>query len=133
MRDVSQYGTMKQTYDYCTADTINYHLLKEFASYNRKYPTEAESVLWKFLRRKALGKPFRRQHIIGEYIADFLCLPAQLVIEIDGGYHQEPHQQTYDDQRTKWLKERGFEVIRFTNEEVLGDIESVLHKIREYI
>ena len=122
---------MEKDYEYCTADILNYDLLKEFASNNRKHPTEAESILWNYLRRRSLGKPFRRQHIIGNYIADFFCLPARLVVEIDGGYHQLPLQQVDDKTRTEWLEEKGFKVIRFTNEEVIGDIESVLHRIKE--
>ena len=122
---------MDKDYDYCTADPINYELLKDFANNHKQQPTEAESFLWGFLKRSSLGKPFRRQHIIGNYIADFFCLPARLVVEIDGGYHQLPLQQVDDKTRTEWLEEKGFKVIRFTNEEVIGDIESVLHRIKE--
>ena len=120
-------------YDYCTADKLNYTLLKEFADHNKKHPTEAESILWRFLRRSGLGKPFRRQHIIGEYIADFLCLPAHLIIEVDGEYHQLPQQKIDDDKRTRWLNEKGFKILRFTNDEVIGNIESVLHTIKEHL
>ena len=120
-------------YDYCTADQFNYQLLKEFANNNKKHPTEAESILWDFLKRSGLGKPFRRQHIIGNYIADFFCLPARLIIEIDGGYHQLPQQKNDDETRTEWLKKEGFHVIRFTNEEVISNIESVLQTIKEHI
>ena len=78
-----------------------------------------------------MNYPFRRQHIIGNFIADFACLPKKLVIEIDGGYHQLPEQQVSDEERTKWLEEQGFKVIRFTNEEIIGDIETVLTKIKD--
>ena len=81
---------MQKSYDYCTANPMNYNLLKDFANNNRKNPTEAESVLWDCLKKNDLGKPFRRQYIIGDYIADFFCLPSKLVVEIDGGYHQLP-------------------------------------------
>ena len=59
-----------------TADCFNYELLKQFAKENRKNPTQAEGVLWHLLEKNNLGKPFRRQHIIGNYIADFFACPA---------------------------------------------------------
>ncbi len=90
-------------------------------------------VLWKFLRSNQLGAHFRRQHIIGDYIADFACLPLRLIIELDGGYHELPTQQVNDEERTKWLENKGFKVIRFSNEEVLGDIEGTIIKIKTYI
>ena len=135
MRDVCllESEEMEKDYEYCTADILNYDLLKEFASNNRKHPTEAESILWDYLKRSGVGAPFRRQHIIGNYIADFVCLPARLVIEIDGGYHQLPQQEVNDEVRTKWLNEQGFNVIRFTNEEVIASIESVLQTIKEHL
>ena len=135
MRDVCllESEEMEKDYEYCTADILNYDLLKEFASNNRKHPTEAESILWDYLKRSGVGAPFRRQHIIGNYIADFVCLPARLVIEIDGGYHQLPQQEANDEVRTKWLNEQGFNVIRFTNEEVIANIESVLQTIKEHL
>ena len=118
---------------YKTADPINYPLLKDFARENRYYPTEAESILWDNLKGYTLNYPFRRQHIIGNFIADFACLPKKLVIEIDGGYHQLPEQQVSDEERTQWLEQQGFKVIRFTNEEIFRDIDSVLMKIKEYL
>ena len=120
-------------YSYRTADPFYYTLLKEFALQHRKNPTEAESILWNFLQKRALGQPFRRQHIIGCFIADFVCLPKQLVIEIDGGYHQLPDAQISDEERTKQLNAFGFRVIRFTNEEVVFDSGSVLNKIKEQL
>ena len=120
-------------YSYRTAAPFNYTLLKEFALRLRKNPTEAESILWSFLQRRALGQPFRRQHIISCFIADFVCLPKKLVIEIDGGYHQLPDQQISDEERTKQLNAFGFKVIRFTNEEVIGDIDQVISKIKGYL
>lgn len=122
---------MQKSYDYCTANPMNYNLLKDFANNNRKNPTEAESVLWDCLKKNALGKPFRRQYIIGDYIADFFCLPSKLVVEIDGGYHQLPDQIVDDAIRTEWLIKQGYRVVRFTNEEVICDIETVLHTIKE--
>ena len=120
-------------YEYQWADPVLYKRLKEFAKENRKNPTEAESALWTFLRANSLGLPFKRQHIIGPYIADFVCLPAKLIVEIDGGYHQLPEQQSSDSEREQWLEEQGFTVIRFTNEEVIGDTENVLETIEQYL
>ena len=80
------------SYDYETAAPDRYGLLKDFARYNRHEMTESETVLWNALRKIRIGVRFRRQHPIGDYIADFICLPVKLVIEVDGEYHQEPEQ-----------------------------------------
>ena len=110
-----------------------YHLLHENALYNRNHPTEAESLLWEYLRAESLGVVFKRQHVIGDYIVDFVCLPAKLIIELDGGYHQEPQQQVYDAQRSEWLESKGYKVLRFTNEELFNGIDAVLHTIEHYL
>ena len=123
-------GQMMSTYYYQTADPLLYSLLKEYAYRMRINPTEAESILWQQLRGKALGQPFRRQHIIGPFIADFICVPRKLILEIDGGYHQLPDQQISDEERTQWLEAKGYKVIRFTNEEVIADIDSVINTIK---
>jgi guanylate kinase len=120
-------------YEYQTADPALYSLLREHARYNRNHPTEAEALLWEYLRADALGVTFKRQHIIGDYIADFACVSARLVVEIDGGYHQLSQQQWNDEQRTQWLESQGFTVIRFTNTEVMGNIAHVLKIINNYI
>lgn len=96
---------------------------------NKKYPTEAESLLWECLKGKALGVKFRRQHCIGDYIVDFVCLDSLLVVEVDGGYHDTEEQKKEDEIRTRALNKLGFRVIRFTNEEVLGEIDYVLEVI----
>ena len=116
-----------------TADCAVYGKLKDFAEENRKHPTQAESILWEFLRGKQLGCSFRRQHVIGQFIADFVCLERNLVIEIDGGYHQLPEQQTSDEERSQWLNSQGLKVMRFTNDEILNNIEQVINKIKEEI
>jgi 5-methyltetrahydrofolate--homocysteine methyltransferase len=115
---------------WATADKLSYQKLKEFAQKHKDNPTKAEMIIWEFLKSKQLENfKFRRQHIIGKYIADFVCLDRMLVIEIDGKIHQLPDNQESDEIRTKWLESNGFEVIRFSNEEVLTDTESVLNKI----
>ncbi len=120
-------------YDYQTADPCLYDRLKAYAKENRKNATESESILWEYIRAKQLGKPFKRQHILGDYIADFICIPSKLILELDGGYHQLPEQQMNDEWRTECLQKHGYKVIRFTNEEIIGDIERVLKTIKKYI
>ncbi len=115
---------------YEMADPILYGRLKEFAKELKNKQTVAEIALWEQLRnKKTKGFKFRRQHIIGSYIADFVCLKRRLIIEIDGKIHQLPENKESDEIRTEWLKERGFKVIRFTNEQVLGDIDNTLTSI----
>ncbi len=120
-------------YDYQTADRALYGLLKNLAKENRTHPTEAEYCLWKCLKGNALGVSFKRQHIIGDFIVDFVCISQMLIIELDGGYHQLPEQQTSDEFRQQWLENQGFRVIRFTNEEVIGDLESVIDSIEQHL
>lgn len=113
-----------------TANPKSYALIKENAKRNRDKPTPAEEILWTQLSGKKLeGYKFRRQHIIGDYIADFVCLAKKLVVEIDGAYHSTEEQKALDHARTEYLKNAGYKVVRFFNEEVIGDIESVLRKI----
>ena len=119
-----------------TAAPDRYELLRKFARKNRKNATLAEHVLWEELREKELGVRFLRQHIIGDYIADFVALEVGLIIEVDGAYHSERQQEEDDERRTRDLKTMGFDVMRFSNEEVLYDIEKVIEdiiqKIQEY-
>jgi len=95
--------------------------------------TPAESALWEGLRNKNLGVKFRRQHPVNAYIPDFVCLEKLLVVEVDGEYHFVGNQQVSDEERTRYLEQNGFEVIRFTNEEVLGNIDGVLERIKEVL
>ncbi|KHE70448.1 MULTISPECIES: DUF559 domain-containing protein [Capnocytophaga] len=115
---------------FMTGGNNAYRLIEE-AKRMRKEPTDAEAALWELLRDKKLGDKFRRQHLIDDFIVDFVCLSKNLVIEVDGGYHNDPTQKEYDQQRTLYLNEKGFKVIRFTNEEVLGNTEAVLTKIKQ--
>lgn len=120
----------KSAYEYRTADPTTYSLLKNYAEQHRNQPTEAEHVLWQLLRgKKTGGYKFRRQHIIDKYIADFICLEHSLIIEIDGLIHQLPENKLSDAERTEELKKLGFEVIRFTNEQVLQDTDHVINSI----
>ena len=72
-----------------------------------------------------------RQHIIGDYIVDFVCEDDGLVIEVDGGYHSEPQQAQDDELRTQFLESMGFRVIRFSNDEILDDVETVVERIEK--
>ncbi len=96
----------------------------------RHHPTEAETLLWKWLRSHQLaGIHVRRQHAIGPYIVDF-CAPRQkLVIEVDGGQHVE--QEAYDEKRTEYLRQKGYRVLRFWNNEVLEHLNEVMGVIWE--
>ena len=109
-----------------------YGVLKDFANENRKNMTDAERVLWNGLRTIPETR-FRRQHPIGDYIADFICMKHKLVVEVDGGYHSEPRQQEDDETRTHNLENLGYNVIRFTNEEVLFDTDNVITKIKNIL
>jgi len=96
----------------------------------RKNPTEAEKRLWNHLRLRQLGGyKFRRQHPLGPYIVDFICLEKRLIIEVDGGQHSG--RVDYDRERTSWLEAQGFIVIRFWNNEVLNEIDVVKEVIAE--
>ena len=117
---------------FMTGGNNAYRLIEE-AKRMRKEPTDAEAALWELLRDKKLGDKFRRQHLIDDFIVDFVCLSKNLVIEVDGGYHNDPTQKEYDQQRTLYLNEKGFKVIRFTNEELLGNTEAVLTKIKDIL
>ena len=115
-----------------TTHPDRYSLLKAYAKENRREMTLAESVIWEYLR-KMQGFRFRRQHSVGDYIADFICLKKKLVIEIDGGYHNAIEQQENDANRTINLERLGYSVLRFDNDAVLNDIQSVMNKIKEIL
>jgi very-short-patch-repair endonuclease len=94
----------------------------------RREMTDAERALWSRLRdRRLQGFKFRSQWTLGRYVADFCCLQARLVVEVDGGQHDEKQ----DARRTAWLKAQGFRVIRFWNNDVLTNIDGVLEVILE--
>ncbi|MCE5331337.1 MAG: isoleucine--tRNA ligase [Bacteroidales bacterium] len=122
-------GDLKR--DYKTANPLLYGMLKENAKKHGQNPTQAEEVLWQCLSGKALeGYKFRREHIIDDIIVDFVCLSQNLVVEVDGGYHNEPEVKELDKLKKNILNGLGFQVIRFTNEEVLGKTDRVLRLIK---
>ena len=116
-----------------SASVDRYDLLKDSARKMRKDSTQAESFLWEHIRDNALKVKFRRQHPIGDYIVDFICIEEQLIIEVDGGYHQKAEQQEWDKQRTDYLEHVGYRIIRFSNEEVLFGINQVLTTIKSLL
>ena len=96
----------------------------------RKDQTEAEHELWRRLRNRALGGfKFVRQEPIGPYFADFVCREEKLVIEIDGATHSTDDERRRDEKREEFLRDRGYRVTRFHNDEVYGNIEGVLDTI----
>jgi len=115
---------------YMTSTTEQWKFLSTFANENRKNATEAENILWQEVRNRNIGGfKFRRQHPIAGYIPDFVCLEKKLVIEIDGGYHNEIEQKKFDELRTQLLNEVGYTMLRFTNEEVINELPKVIAKI----
>ena len=110
-----------------------YELLKNFAKENRREMTKSESMLWEALRNLNCGYHFRRQHPIGDYIADFICLKKKLVVEVDGDYHNDPMQQQNDQMRTDYLERKGYTVIRFKNEEIGNNLHEVIMRIKEQL
>ena len=90
-------------------------------------------VLWEYLKDNQLGVHFRRQHPVFGYIPDFVSIKNKLIIEVDGGYHLEGEQPEKDAERTKALNEDGFVVLRFSNEEVIGNIDGVLEEISDQL
>jgi len=109
----------------------NSHLLLDRAKEMRANPTAAESVLWESIKSKKLDYKFRQQHLIDDFIVDFVCLSKKLVIEIDGEIHET--QKEADLKRTKVLNGLGYKVVRFKNEEVIGNIDGVLEEIKAHL
>jgi very-short-patch-repair endonuclease len=108
--------------------------LKELTRELRKNETSAESLLWARLRNRQLrGSKFRRQHQFGDYVADFYCRESSLVIECDGGVHQANEQWHHDQNRDQYLIAQGLRVLRFTNNQIFNNMESVLEGIANYL
>lgn len=93
----------------------------------RKELTPAERKLWSHIRNDQLGVSFRRQHALGNYIPDFICIKKKLIIELDGSQHLE--QTEYDNERTKYFESLGYRVIRFWNNQVMNEINGVIQTI----
>ena len=123
----------KEQFGFMMAAPDRYAILKEFARENRKNMTLSETVLWEQLRQLPSTFHFRRQHIIGDFIVDFVCLEQSLIIEVDGGYHSEPRQIEDDIFRTEKLNKYGFTVLRFKNEQITDNINEVMRIIKEIL
>ena len=109
------------------------YLLFQNAKELRRTMTNAEMILWLNIRNRINGFKFRRQHPIGNYIADFFCHKAKLIIELDGSIHGLAHVQELDKIRQKDLEKLGYYIIRFTNNDVLLNIEQVIDTIKKTI
>jgi very-short-patch-repair endonuclease len=98
----------------------------------RSRSTDVERILWCHIRAKRLdGLKFRRQHPIGKYIVDFVCLERKIVIELDGGQHAKPGTEAYDRERDNRLEKEGYRVLRFWDNDVLLNTKGILEVIRE--
>tara|TARA_R110002126_G_scaffold120282_3_gene261471 strand:- start:1009 stop:1410 length:402 start_codon:yes stop_codon:yes gene_type:complete len=121
------------------AHSKNYHLynkkLRKFAVKNRNKATKAEACLWKYALRKKLmkGYSFKRQRPVLNYIADFMCQKLKLIIEVDGSSHNSEEALRRDKERQRRLEEIGFTLIRFTNEDVLTNMDSVRAQIGKVV
>ena len=108
--------------------------LKELARVLRKNMTDAERFLWSKIRRKQLKEfQFHRQKNIGDYIVDFYCPAAKLIVEIDGGQHYSEENIVKDEVRDKFLSDLGFRVLRFSNSDVFKNIEGVVEEIYNHL
>ena len=116
---------------FTAASGSKWQVLKQYGREMRKAPTPAEDALWQAVRGQKLGVAFRRQHAIAGYIVDFVALTDKLIVELDGGIHDAPDQADYDQGRTQLLEEHGYQVIRFSNQEVLHSLTIVLQKIQQ--
>ncbi len=108
-------------------------LLFELAKELRNNVTNAEMLLWGYLRTKPDGFKFRRQHPLGIFIADFYCHRLKLVIEVDGSIHKRKEVSEHDRYRQRLIEEDGMKVVRFTNEQIETDIENVIVVIQELL
>lgn len=97
----------------------------------RTNPTEPEKRFWRAVRGKQMGTKFRRQHGIGHYIVDFYCPEWKLVVELDGDSHFHPEAQTADTERDTYLQSLGLRVLRFTNHDVMQNLEGILMRVLE--
>ena len=104
--------------------------VRAFAKYLRKNATTAEEYLWSDLRRKQLGGfKFRRQHPIGPYVADFVCMKARLIVEVDGATHSSDEEIEHDRKRTLYLERENWTILRVLNDDIYDNRENVLEDI----
>jgi len=108
-------------------------IIFETAKRLREKQTEAEKILWEYLRKWPLGYKFRRQHALSKYIADFYCHALKLVIEVDGEIHEIEVIKKQDEERQRFLEDNGLRFLRFTNDEVKTNLGNVIRDIEDYI
>ncbi len=109
----------------------NNHRLKEVRQFLRAEANGAEKILWKYLRRNQLGYKFRRQFSINSVVVDFCSEQLKLVIELDGWTHDFEKTQFKDVRKQKMLEENGYKVVRFTNEQIYGDVGVIVDGIKK--
>jgi len=126
--DSSREGEESKLPGYITANLQNYKYLNVIRTGLKEQMTDSEKLIWKYLQNKQTGHKIRRQHVIDNFIVDFVCLNKKVIIEIDGKIHLQ--QKVHDQLRTNTLNEKGYYVIRFSNEEVLANPELVTSKIK---
>jgi len=114
-----------------TKQLFNHTKYKNRRSTLRRTQTTPEELFWQKVRQKQLGVKFRRQHGIGDYIVDFYCAECALIIEIDGDSHFTQDAQEYDKVRDAFLQSRGFQVVRFTNQQIMNEMSSVLSELEK--
>lgn len=118
---------MKWVKGYNVNMSIEGKMMRDRRRQLRRSATGAEEVMWKELRQlRNLGYKFRRQHSIGWYIVDFYCPSANLIIEIDGPIHDVQENIEYDKERDHWLNSQKYKILRFTNEQVMTDLNGVI-------
>ncbi len=108
--------------------------LKKYSQELRKNMTDAERLLWSRLRKKQLNNfQFYRQRIIGDYIVDFYCPRSKLIIEVDGGQHYQDEGERRDEARNDYMRNVGMRVLRFSDREVLQNLDGVVERIYEIL
>ena len=113
---------------------INMNNKTQLARNLRKNSTKQELILWKLLRNHRINNlKFKRQYPIGNYIVDFVCKEKWLIIELDGGQHNEPNNISYDEERTKYLNNRGYRVLRFWNTDIDKNLKGVYEMILQAV
>ncbi len=120
---------VKRTFN-LMSEIHNRKYLEQFRKNLRNNSTSAEVMLWNYLKGKQLGKKFRRQHSVGNYILDFYCASDRIAIELDGAQHFTEEGLKQDAERTKYLNSLNIKVIRFENVRVFEEIDKVLEEIR---
>ena len=119
--------------EYFTTNAENWKILQPIAKELRHNQTEAENTLWQEVRDRKLGYKIKRQQVVDGYIADFVCIEKRVIIEVDGGIHLNSKQKNRDIERTRILNTQGWDVVRFSNEEILENAIIVVKELKSYL